>query len=179
MLGQIRARLFLPDNSRSGRVVKRARTEKDGRGQRLEPSFLAASSSGDVEEDEVELQFPPDEEEEVVSHEAECLPADHLLVAEESGEDSLQDSDSSSSSSSGSEVDCVAAAAVAKGKAGKVFPEGLFAKYMCRTSKLLHLKPLDVQGDKLRCGRKLSLNFQLISSEHANLLLGCAQCFTE
>ena len=80
---------------------------------------------------------------------------------------------------SSSEVDCVAAAAVAKGKAGKVFPEGLFAKYMCRTSKLLHLKPLDVQGDKLRCGRKLSLNFQLISSEHANLLLGCAQCFTE
>ena len=70
----------------------------------------------------------------------------------------------------------VEAARLAKKKPAAIPIEDGLIKYMCITSKLLHLKALGVQ-DKLKCGRRLSANFCVVCGEHAGLLLRCAQCF--
>ena len=102
---------------------------------------------------------------------------DHPLHRVEESDNSSSSEESSDSSSSGSEVENVAAVAFAKKRPPRVFPTGSFDQYMCITSKLLHLKSSDVQGDKLRCGRRVSSNFELIKGDRAALLLSCAQCF--
>ena len=171
MLSHIRARTFLPDKSRSGRLIKKARAGGSDAGSDRHIAVDAVHGLG-ASEEEVELLFPVDGDDEV----ADQVSLDHPIAPEGSDSEESESRSSSDSSSSGSEVDCVAAASISKDRPSRVLPDGLFAKYMCRTSKFLHLKSLGVQSDKLRCGRKLSDNFELISSERANLLLGCAQC---
>ena len=174
VLENIRSRKFLPDLGRSGRFVKR----------RIDSApFSVAEALG--EDGTVEFECQINEESlnspqfPVPDSPVHSEPIDHPIAAEAESEESqhsASESSSSDSSSSGSEADAVEVFKLVKNKPADICPEGEFVKYVCRTSQLVHLKPVAL-GNKFRCSRIISANFVLVSSEQAALLLGCAQCF--
>ena len=175
MLSHIRDKTFLPDMSRSGRIVKRAKRDGPGSSVNLVAS-LFPPIPGVAGSDDEEFRLTDDEDEAPSAVLPREDPQEHPLSEVSDDSDSHSSAGSSDSSSSGSEVDCVEAARLAKKKPAAIPIEDGLIMYMCITSKLLHLKALGVQ-DKLKCGRRLSANFRDVCGEHAGLLLRCAQCF--